>query len=109
MMGDIQPSSTALARAQELCEWEQIMWAVLWDTTHDRAGRLRHLCFDPREGDAAADHPVFFRTRREAEQYIRCRFAYALEPQYRAPPRNYRLPKPYRVRVRVTVPLEGDR
>ena len=108
-MSDVAPSATAIARARELCEWEQIMWAVLWDTTHDRVGRVRHLCCAARDDGSASDVPVMFGTRREAQEYIRRAFAYTLDPQNRAPPRNYRLPQPYRVRVRITIPAEASR
>lgn len=104
---DVQPSLTALARAREPCEWERIVWAVLWDTTDARTGRHRHLCCAIRNDGTPHDQPVMFGTRREALQYIRREFAYTLDPKNRVPPRNYRLPQPYRVRVRITIPTEA--
>lgn len=103
-MADAAPSGTALARAQELCEWDRLMWAVLWDTQPDDGPRVRHLCMAATRDGAWLDHPVLFSTRNDATAYIRDHFRWCLDPQHRAPPRNNRMPRPYRVRVRITVP-----
>lgn len=101
----VAPSATALARAQEPCEWESLMWAVLWDTQPDDGPRIRHLCIMATDKEWL-DHPALFATRREAMDYIRQHFAWCLDPRNRRRPRNNRLPKPYRVRVRITIPAQ---
>jgi hypothetical protein len=111
-MSATTPSTTALARARELCEWEQIMWAVLWDTQPDNEPRVRHLCqralhrSEQREWPWT-EHPALFATKRQALAYIREHFSFCLEERYRKRPHNNRMPKPYRVRVRITIPEEG--
>lgn len=82
------------------------MWAVLWDTQPDDEPRARHLCYATGKDGRWLDHPALFRTRREAETYIRAQFSWCLEPHNRAAPRNNRLPRPYRVRIRITIPGE---
>ena len=106
-MTDAQPSDHAMQVAREPCEWEQVMWAVLWDTQPDNAPRLRNLCMYFTEDGACSDIPALFRTKREAQAYIRRRFDYLHWQRYRGRPMNNRFPKPYRVRVRITVPQEG--
>lgn len=101
-----EPSATALARARELCEWERLMWAVLWDTQPDDQPRQRHLCVMAQSDGTWLDHPALFDTRRQAAAYIRRHFAWCLEDQHRRRPMNNRLPQPYRVRVRITIPAE---
>jgi len=108
-MSSVEPSATALARARELCEWEQIMWAVLWDTQPDNRPRNRHLCVYTRGSDLWLDHPALFKSKRQALAYIRERFSYCLEERYRKRPNNNRMPQPYRVRVRITIPEESER
>ncbi len=109
MTNDIQPSATALLRARELCEWEQIMWAVLWDTWPDNGPRVRHLCFEVRHDGIISDAPALFATKRQAQAHINRYFEWCRWDQYRKPPHNNRLPRPYRVRVRITIPLEAAR
>jgi hypothetical protein len=99
------PSATALARAQELCEWDRLMWAVLWDTQPDDEPRRRHLCMMAQSDGTWLDQPALFRTRREATAYIRRNFDWCQWSQHRRRPSNNRLPQPYRVRVRITVPV----
>lgn len=77
------------------------MWAVLWDTQPDNRPRRRHLCVMATE-NGWLDHPALFSTRREALAYIRRNFAWCLDPECRRGPSNNRLPRPYRVRVRIT-------
>lgn len=105
-MSNIQPSATALLRAHEFCEWERIMWAVLWDTQPDNAPRRRHLCMAVEADGNYRDHPALFNTKREAQQHINRYFDWCRWNKNRRPPSNNRLPRPYRVRVRITVPLE---
>lgn len=102
-----EPSVTALARAHELCEWERIMWAVLWDTQPNNRPRQRHLCMLGTK-DEWFHHPALFPTRREAQAYINRHFDWVRWDQHRKPPHNHRLPKPYRVRVRITIPEARD-
>lgn len=101
----VAPSAYALARAHEPCEWERLMWAVLWDTQPDDEPRIRHLCVMATDKEWL-DHPALFATRREALAYIRRHFAWCLELKHRRRPRNNRVPKPYRVRVRITIPTQ---
>lgn len=99
-----QISEHALTVASELCEWDRLMWAVLWDTQPEQESRRRHLCSHAMDDGTWLHQPALFFTRREATAYIKSRFAYCYEAQHRRPPANNRPPRPYRVRVRITVP-----
>lgn len=103
-MSDIQPCNYALSVAHEACEWERIMWGVLWDTQPDDAPRARHLCCSVNQDGMYSEIPALFATKREARQHINRYFDWVKWNKNRRPPANNRLPRPYRVRVRITVP-----
>jgi hypothetical protein len=106
-MDKVEPSTHALEVAHELCEWERLMWAVLWDTQPDNAPRVRHLCLAVGPDQKFLEHPALFMTKREALAHIRRHFDWCQWSAHRARPHNNRLPKPYRLRVRITIPAEA--
>lgn len=75
-------------------------WAVMFDSTHDEIGRIRHLVCDW-EGGKPGPGVALFWFRKEAEEHIREFYSYTLEAKNRKPPLNYRLPKPVCVRITV--------
>jgi hypothetical protein len=81
-------------------KFQKTCWAVMFDSTHDEIGRMRHLV-QGWDGDTPTSSPAIFNTRKEAEAHARLYYGYTLEPKNRKPPLNYRLPKPVRVRVTV--------
>jgi hypothetical protein len=103
---EVAPSLTAMECASEPLEWERFMWAVLWDTQPDDKPRRRHLCMAVGHDGYYGHHPAMFLTKREAQQHINRFFGWCRWEQHRKPPQNNRLPKPYRVRVRITIPQE---
>ncbi len=63
-------------------------WAIWWQSDNDE-----HFMW-------ANGNPLLFATRRAAMEYIRPRYGYILtRKDLRAPPYNWRLPKPVRVEV----------
>lgn len=75
-------------------------WAVMFDSTHEEIGRIRHLVCDW-DGEQPGLGVSLFWSRKEAEEHAREFYGYTLKPENRKPPLNYRLPKPVRVRITV--------
>lgn len=84
-------------------------WAVMFDSTHDEIGRIRHLVCDW-NGEQPGPGVSLFWSRKEAEEHARDFYGYTLTPKNRKPPLNYRLPKAVRVRITVEPinPGRGD-
>ena len=86
--------------------WDRIMWAVLWDTQPDNEPRARHFCVaNAHDGH---EYPALFATKREAQRHINRAFDWCRSEHHRKPPQNNRLPKPVRVRVRITMLADPD-
>lgn len=81
-------------------KFQKTLWAVMFDSTHDEIGRIRHLVTGW-DSDTPTPGPALFDTRKDAEAHARDFYAYTMKPENRKPPFNYRLPKAVRVRVTV--------
>lgn len=99
-------SDTIQEEDVDIEEIDEIMWAVLWDTTPDNGPRERYFC--ERDGDRgqALWQTALFPTKGYADIYIRQHFQWCWSRKLRGSPMNARMPEPCRVRVRITVEPE---
>lgn len=86
-------------------------WGILWRSDNRLDGKQEHLVghLNCRDGDGAPVKPageaqltLTFKTKREAQAFIRVRYGYiGQRPDLRAEPYGWKMPIPVRVRISV--------